>query len=510
MTGKRWLLVLAILVLAVLGAGGVGLLVVLPKWVEGQVLSAAEAQGVTIKPGDIAFGWGWVQLTQVKLNLDKVRSVEVQVGRIDVTLDGMAPQSIELTNVDSVITGSITNIAFEIAGWTKAHPGAYALPLTAKNVHARFVEPAGTPAWLEVSNGQLSRTRAGGVFAAEHARLLGVDLGKVGAGFAHEGSAIALGFGESDLGKAPFRIEVSPSASPPTAKFTMTPMPAERLAKPLGMPLPISGVIVSSTTNLAFGTGAAEGSASGSTTVTLKGYVPPHPFELDGFIFGDTTTFDTKFAVPAIRDRITLTDTQLKAGKFELHGDGLLMRGSDHSEATLTLKGELPCSALAAVETESRLAKILSHDLNVKAGQLAEKLVNGTVTVGLKASLDTRNLAGARMDRTIGVGCGLHPLSLAELSKLLPADVNAFLQSLPALPGQLSNLPNLPRISASGAIALPSGMPAIPSGIPALPSNLPKLPTITLPDFTQPAPAPTPTSAKPAATSAGKASAKPA
>jgi hypothetical protein len=327
-----------------------------------------------------------------------------------------------------------------------------------------------------------------------------VDLGKVGAGFAREASAIALGFGESDLAKAPFRIEVSPNATPPTAKFTLAPIAAERLAKPLGMPLPISGVVVSSTTNLAFPTGPAEGSVNGSTTVTLKGYVPPHPFELDGFIFGDTTTFDTKLSMPAIRDRITLTDAQLKAGKFELHGDGLLIRGSDHSEATLNLKGELPCSALAAVEAESRLATILTHDLNVKAGQLAEKLVNGTVTVGLKASLDTRNLAAARVDRTIGVGCGLHPLSLAELSKLLPADVNAFLQSLPALPGGLANLPS---ISSSGAITLPSGMPAIPSGLPALPTNLPKLPTITLPDFTQPAPPPT--GAKPAPTSTGKA-----
>ncbi|MEO8906186.1 MAG: hypothetical protein ABI488_26625 [Polyangiaceae bacterium] len=506
MTGKRWLLVLAVLVVVVLGAAGIGVLVVLPKWVEGKVLAAAEEQGVTIKPDDVAFGWGWVQLTQVKLNLDKVRSVEVQVGRIDVTLDGMAPQSIELTNVDGVITGSVTNVALELAEWTKAHPSAYALPLTAKNVHARFVEPAGTPPWLEVSNGQLSRTATGGVFAAEHARLLGVDLGKVGAGFAREASAIALGFGESDLGKAPFRIEVSPTATPPTAKFTMTPIAAERLAKPLGMPLPVSGVVVSSVTNLAFPGGPAEGSVTGSTSITLKGYVPPHPFELDGFIFGDTTTFDTNFAMPAIRDRITLTESHLKAGKFELRGDGLLSRSSDHSEATLTLKGELPCSALAKVEAESRLATILTHDLNVKAGQLAERLINGTVTVSLKASLDTRNLAAARMDRSIGVGCGLHPLSLAELSKLLPADVNAFLQSLPALPTDLSNLPNLPGISSSGAITLPSGLPSLP----ALPTNLPKLPTITLPDFTQPVPAPTTTAAKPAATSPSKASAKPA
>jgi hypothetical protein len=216
---------------------------------------------------------------------------------------------------------------------------------------------------------------------------------------------------------------------------------------------------------------------SGITNITLKGYVPPHPFELDGFIFGDTTTFDTKFTLPSTRDRIMLTESRLKAGKFELSGDGLLSRGSDHSEATLKLSGELPCSALAGVEAESRLAKLLGASLAGKAGKLAEKLVNGSVHVGLALSADTRQLSAARVERTIGVGCGLHPLSLAELSKLLPADVNELLKSLPTLADDLSTLPALQ--------GLPSGLPPLPSGVPplptALPKTLPQLPNLGLP-----------------------------
>jgi ADP-dependent NAD(P)H-hydrate dehydratase / NAD(P)H-hydrate epimerase len=460
-------LVLAIVVALVLGAAGIGLFVVVPRWVEAKVLTTAEEQGVTLSPQNIGFGWGWVQITQVKVNLVKVRSVEMQVGRIDVTLDGMTAQSIELSNVDAVVTGSITNVGLELSEWTKAHPSAYALPLSAKNVHARFVEPADTPAWLELSEGQLSRTATGGVFAAPQARFLGIDLGKVGAVFAREASAIALGFGETDLSRAPFQVLVSPTLATPTAKFTMSPIAAERLAKPLGIPLPVTGVIVSSETLLQFPTGAAEGSVSGHTSINLKCYIPPHPFELDGFIFGDTTRFDTKFAMPALRDRITFTQSHLKAGSFELRGGGLLIRASDHSEATLTLKGELPCSALASVEAESRLSKILGSELSAKAGKLAQQLVAGSVAIGLKIGADTRNLSVAHIDRTIGVGCGLHPLSIAELTKLmpLPADVSALLQSLPTLP-DLSGLPSLP--------GLANGVPALPSGLPALP-QLPNL-----------------------------------
>jgi len=501
-SGKRWLLVSAIVGALLLGGAALALLVLLPRYVEGKVLSTAEAQGVSLKPEDISFGWGWVQITQAKVNLAGVRTVEMQIGRIDVALDGLTPLSIDLTNVDGLVIGSITNVGLELSEWTKAHPSAYSLPLSAKNVHVRFVEPAGTPPWLEVSGGELTRTKSGGVFAAQHTRFMNVDLGTVGAGFAREASSIALGFGETDLSKAPFRVEVSPNGSTPTARFVLAPTPAERLAKPLGLGLPVSGVVVSSETTIAFASGAAAGSVSGVTSVTLKGYIPPHPFELDGFIFGDTTTFDTKFALPATRDRITLSESRLKAGKFELSGDGLLSRGSDHSEATLNLSGDLPCSALAGVEAESRLAKLLGAGLAGKAGKLAEKLVNGSVHVGLKLSADTRNLAAARLDRTIGVGCGLHPLSLAELSKLLPADVNELLKSLPALPSDLSKLPAL-----SG---LPSSLPPLPSGIPALPTSLPSLPNLGLPTSLPTQPTPPPKASATAAASSSKLSPRPA
>ncbi len=412
-------MVLAAALLAVLGAAA-ALLVVLPRYVEAKVLSTAEAQGVTLEPSNISFGWGWVRITQAKVSLDKVRSVAMQVGRIDVRLERMTPQSIELSNVDSLITGSISNVGLELSEWTKAHPSAYFLPLSAKNVHARFVEPAGTPPWLEVSDGELSRTASGGVFAAQRCRFMGVDLGTVGAGFTREASSIALGFGEADLARAPFRVEVSPNLATPLAKFTLTPIAAERLAKPLGIALPIAGVVVSSVTTLAFPTGALAGSLTGSTIVTLKGYVPPHPFELDGFIFGDTTTFDTKFAMPAIRDRIVLSEAHLKAGSFELHQDGLLTRAPDHSQATLTLSGQVPCNALAAAEAESRLSKIVGSQLAANSRVFALQMVNGSLSVGLKVNADTRNLAAAHLERSIGVACGLRPLSPAELAKLVP------------------------------------------------------------------------------------------
>ena len=78
-----------VLAAALLGAAVALLLVLLPRYVEAKVLSSAEAQGVVLEPAQISFGWGWVQITQVKVSLEKVRSVAMQVGRIDVKLAGM-------------------------------------------------------------------------------------------------------------------------------------------------------------------------------------------------------------------------------------------------------------------------------------------------------------------------------------------------------------------------------------------------------------------------------------
>jgi hypothetical protein len=503
-SGKRWLLVLAILGALLLGAAGILLLVTLPRYVDGKVLAAAEAQGVTLKPDEIDFGWGFVRLTQVQVSLERVRSVAMQVGRIDVVLSGLTPLSIELSNVDSLITGSLSNVGLELCDWTQAHPSAYSLPLSMKNVHARFVEPTGDPPWLELSAGELTQSATGGLFAAQHTRFLGLDLGKVLAGFARETSNIALGFGEADLSHAPLRVVVS-TGKAPGARFTLAPVSADQLAKPLGIPFSLPGVIVSSQTEIAFGTGAAAGSINGTTSVTLKGYIPPHPFELDGFIFGDTTTFDSQFALPATRGRITLTNTRLTAGRFQLHGDGLLVRGSDHSEITVNLQGELPCSALAAVEAESRLSKLLGAALGAKAGKLAEQWVGGSVAVGLKVSADTRHPLAAHIDRTIGVGCGLHPLTLAELARLTPgaADIAELLGNLPGLATDLARLPSSLPALPSGLPPLPAGLATLPSGLPALPSGMPAL--LGLPPGLAPV---TPATARPSSKAAPGSSSK--
>jgi hypothetical protein len=127
----------------------------------------------------------------------------------------------------------------------------------------------------------------------------------------------------------------------------------------------------------------------------------------------------------------------------------------------LDLKGKLSCAAVADSAARARVGSVLGRLL----GEAAKRVVQGSVGVRVVIRADTRNLSDAQVDRTIGVGCGLRPLSLDDLKKLgLPTSLEEFAEkaqqvseqldkSLPDLPKELPDLKDLP---------IPSGIPPLP------------------------------------------------
>jgi hypothetical protein len=313
----------------------------------------------------------------------------------------------------------------------------------------------------------LTRTPTGALFVAERASFAGLELGRVGTVLSTDTPSIALGFGEEDLTKAPIRLEVQPTLAQPTAKLSLAPIAIEKLSKPLGVALPLPEVIVGGEAELVFAAQDAAAPIDGRLSFSLKGYVPPHPVELQGFVFGDTTTFDSKLNVSADRTRVEFRETKVKAGKFEVNGGGAIVREAESAKLAFDLKGELPCGALAGAAVESRLGAALGR----LAGEAARRAVRGTVSVFVKVLADSRDLPNARIERRIGVGCGLRPFTLAELERLVPEEFRK-------IAGELASaLPPVP-----SALSIPSGLPALPSALPPpkLPSALPKLPDFPL------------------------------
>ena len=468
-------------------AVGVAAAVLFKPWVRDRVIAEAKERGLHLDPGPIGIGWFTVTVgrsTFAPIGISGVRgSSETTV----VSFDGLEPARIEATGVDIQVRGSAAILALEVSEWTKRYPNAYKVPTRATKVSVTWRSSQHEKPWVTIKGGTLEPSGGGSSFRAEDTQVLGASLGKVGAAWSSDEAVVALGFGEGDVTNSPVRIQVKHTLEQPTADITLVPVKLKQLAGPFGVALPVKDdVVASGKVNLVFKKGMQSGVVEGTFSAKLEGYVPPHPPELSGFVFGDETTFSTKLSVSEDRMKATLTDSVVKAGAFKLKGSGNIQRFETHARIRMKLLGNLPCDALASAAAESYLGKTFGKTLGRLAGAAAKSALGGSVGVTVKLDADTRKLPEAKVDRIIGIGCGLKPLDLGDLSKL-PALAKEFPELLKELPPP------------------PKGMPKLPGGLPALPSGLPPLPKIDIGTKPPEKPKPKPSgTAKPKSTAAPK------
>jgi hypothetical protein len=480
---KRLLVVLAGLSFAGLVVAAIVVFAFLPTYVEREVKRRAAEKGLELEVGSLTFGWERVKLRDVRARLTGVTALALHFDSIGVELDGSELVSVVAEGVDAKAQGSLPRIALELGAWSKRFPSTYAMPVAASGVSLAWKPSAAEAPWLVMSGGTLARAPAGTAFAAEQTRVAGADVGRVGATIAPKASSVALGFGETELAKAPLRLDAE-QAPRPKVLLTLAPVPLERLAGPFAVALPVKDVIGRGTVTFDFASRDSMIPTNGHARLELQGYVPPHPVELDGFVFGDTTVLETDLRFGASIDEVALENTTVTAGRFALKGKGAVTRAANAARVKLDLRGSLPCDALASAAAESRLGKLLGRAAGKKAGVAALRLVGGSVGVRVQVDATTADLPGAKVERSIGVGCGLKPLSLEDLREL--GDL--------LFQGELSKLPEeLGRLLPPGP--LPSSLPPIPSGIPSafrfppFPTAPPR-PSATAPRQAPSAPAP--------------------
>jgi ADP-dependent NAD(P)H-hydrate dehydratase / NAD(P)H-hydrate epimerase len=444
-----------------------GLKLFLPGYIEKRVVAEAKARGIELQPGKIGFGWQWVQLEGATAKLVGAPSFEAKLGLVDVQLQDFEPTLVEASNVQVGVSGSLPRVLLELGEWTKNNPKAYDAPLVASRVSVKIAEEPAAAPWLELSGGLLTRTIAGAAFSAQSCKLSGFELGKVGAGYSKTGGDVSIGFGDQSAQAAPLRLDASVGQASSKLAIALTPTKLGLLGKGLGIELPLPEVEASGHAEMSLPAQLAGGEIKGKLSTSLKGFVPPHPPELDGFVFGDLTTFDSDFTIDAARGRMTLSNSKVKAAKFELNGGGTIVREGMDAVAELSFKGALPCDALAGAAAESRLGQMLGRVSGKQGKRTALAIVRGDVSVEVGINARASDLPNAKLTQKIGVGCGLRPLSLRELLELTP---NA--KDLQAIGDEVGK-----KLEDIGKDL----------GLPPVPKEL-KLPPLPLPDLTQPAP----------------------
>ncbi|HVW27640.1 MAG TPA: hypothetical protein VHC69_19880 [Polyangiaceae bacterium] len=431
--GPSRVVIAATAVSVLLGGGAIAALFVAGPLMRGQIIDRARALGVEMTFDGMNFWWFNASLEGVRFKLIGVPGIDGQARTIDVSLADFEPRSIEATETHVDVVGSAADLALAVGEWTKNHPGAYKVPVSAHSLTVTWRPSAEEKPWLTTTDGAMSASATGATFSTNHAVVAGVDIGNVGAAWIGEAATVTMGFGATDAASAPLRATVQNMVTTPTLTVTLAPTVLAKLAGPMGVPLPAPGAVASGEATLSFARGIEQGPVTGKLDARLTGWVPPHPVELDGFLFGKTTTFSTAFAVTADRKTVTLTQSRVKASAFDLSGDGRIDRHDTYATITMNLAGALPCAAVAQSAAAAHVGSYLAEIL----GDATKRVVDGSLSVRVQVSADSRHLDEARVEPTVGVGCGLSPIKTLDhtVFQHLPERIQDLASSFSVMPG---------------------------------------------------------------------------
>jgi hypothetical protein len=180
-----------------------------------------------------------------------------------------------------------------------------------------------------------------------------------------------------------------------TVDVALTRVTAEKLAKELGWSRP-PGFFLSATAKV----NLSGPNPAGSFDATLEHYIPPHPIELNGIVFGDATKANGDFVMDG--SRVDITRLHVAAGALVLEGKGKATL-EDGGRVDLTLSGSVPCNALAV----SAVGAHLGMGAALLTGHLAAGHITGSVGVGLTVTLRARDAAHPEIHPSAQLHCGL-------------------------------------------------------------------------------------------------------
>jgi hypothetical protein len=456
---RPWVLLALTIPCLLVAAGALAAYVLLPPYIEERIIAEARKQGFELKLGGVSLWFGSVSLEDVGVSLDKVPELRARIARVDLSLDGFTPMRAAADAVTVDIRGTVPDVLLSLEGWTRRHrkEAGTSIPVSMSNVELRWSAQDREAPWLEIQGGQVTHASTTSVLTASSAQIAGVRAENVGARLSATDASFSVSIGDPAPGQAKFTVDVDRRASPPRAVVQLAPTPVDVLERSLGIPLPSGDIKATARAELAL---PERGPApiEGHLVATLEGYTPPHPVELNGFDFGRRTTLTTDFSMSPDATRIDLQKTEVRAGEFVLRGDGVIVRDGVHALTSMALRGALPCKTIARSVARARAGSVLGKF----AGDTAHKMVDGTVAIQLDVHVDTRSPDAPKITPTIGIGCGLRPLTLSELKELGVQGaeeldkgvtrageragelVDSALSRVPPLPSALPPLPKLP------------------------------------------------------------------
>lgn len=369
-----------------------------------QVVSEARKRGVELTLGDVQFHFTSVSIDHATFRLIGSPALSGKLAHADVALSGLKPKSVTAHGLDLRVHGAPETVVLGLTDWFNRHASNFELPFSASHVTLEW--SSGESTWFQLSGGAITPAPAGFALHATRASVAGIGLGAMDVGLDTKKSELHATLGSADSRSSPVRAVMAYAGEHPSADIQLKPVDVSRLGEILGVQLPLAGVHASGTAHASVDRNKPSSPVIGTAHLELIGFVPPHPQELDGIVFGDKTFITTRFELTSDRQRLVLRNVRLAAGAFRLGGTGLVTREARRAHIQLKLSGRLACTAVAGSAARSRLGNVVGAWLQ----HAAARALTGSVRVVVRIDAYTDHLAAAKVLRTISVGCGLKPL----------------------------------------------------------------------------------------------------
>jgi ADP-dependent NAD(P)H-hydrate dehydratase / NAD(P)H-hydrate epimerase len=401
--GRTWLRVTAAIVGVLLGAA-VAVALILPGYLRGRVLEEARALGVVLQFKDVDVGFARLKLDGVTLSLVGVPDLEVAAEHIEVDLEDWQPRAVHARGLAMSLSG--TRVLDQLSAWKARNPKALAAPFDAEGATVEWHPVKGAEKALSFGEARVTVDPRKGNIAAGQAVFIGRAAGPVNVGWAMEDGGFTVEIRPQAAPLSAIKIDIASAkdASPrerPQVKMTLARTKLAELQTALGIPKGSEGLEAEGELTMPLPSLEQPAPIEGSVRLSVKGYVPPHPKELQGILFGDVTKVRADFTIQPDFAKAKLAQVQVEAGALVLRGLGDVDRDGFDAMIALTLKGTIPCAALAT----SAAAAHFGQQLGKIAGGIAAGTVRGNVSVVLSIEAKASDIQGAKIDKHARLNC---------------------------------------------------------------------------------------------------------
>lgn len=388
-------IVLGIVVLIIIGVG-VGHRPFIERWIKREAL----ARGFELQFTEFNFVPDRVVLQRIQVRMVGVPGVDTQCEELIVDLHQFEPERIQCTGAVVVVEGAPDELQSALATFSKAHAESVRLPLT---LQGSFRYGARDNPYVVLS-GDVKSPGDGNISFDGTFRVAKTELGTL-AFRRSKDNKVDVGLGLTLSEKPIVNVVLDVNAAPFKGTVTFAAQKIDEVCRAFAVAVPTGFAGTTVEGNLTFVLDGAMPSNPhhGTASFVVNGWVPPHPRELDGIVFGKTTKVATTFEIVPDLGEVRFTKSTVDAGALHLEGKGNAVRDGLSARTKFDLKGNVACSELGASAIGSRVGGFVGDILR----GVTRLAVGGTVNIRVLIDADTKSLSAAKIDQAVDIGCRL-------------------------------------------------------------------------------------------------------